>query len=557
MLAMALVVRKTVDTTSGAVAALLLVLFSKAFIDYCTSGLENPLSYLLASIFCYVLFIRKESPRYFLWLCLSASLAVVNRLDTILFYLPALIVVGLSYPWKKAARSALIGFSPLLVWEVFSLIYYGFPFPNTYYAKLNTGLPSGELIHQGFMYVLDTIGRDPFTVIVIATTLIWVAAKGTRLSKSLAVGVVCYLLYVVYIGGDFMAGRYFSVPLLICTILLAKSLPSGQGLQRIALPVIVVFVGMLSPHPPVLSDESFGTGPEKDINQRGIADERGFYFQHTGLIRVSRDWWAPMSTLDSASSQEGLSVIEVECAGLIGYSMGPEFHVIDCLALCDPLLARLPSDQHGRWRVGHYFRDLPVGYRATLESGQNQFAEEQLGQYYEHLRTITSDEVWSWKRFGTIWKMNLGRYDELIVEELSPPPETVNYDDISTPVPPGSHWKSEGTHVFHISGIVIELNRMRHDSLVELSSDHNDYYRLEFYRAGNEVEEITVERKRAAGIRWDTVSVSREACKEGYDRIRISPERGDGLYSVGHIRLLSDGDATDLPSAETTDSPKS
>ena len=33
---------------------------------------------------------------------------------------------------------------PLLAWELFSLLFYGFPFPNTYYAKLNTGIPKAE-----------------------------------------------------------------------------------------------------------------------------------------------------------------------------------------------------------------------------------------------------------------------------------------------------------------------------------------------------------------------------------------------------------------------------
>ena len=39
-----------------------------------------------------------------------------------------------------------MGFLPLLCWEMFALLYYGFPFPNTAYAKLSHGLPRGELL---------------------------------------------------------------------------------------------------------------------------------------------------------------------------------------------------------------------------------------------------------------------------------------------------------------------------------------------------------------------------------------------------------------------------
>ena len=41
----------------------------------------------------------------------------------------------------RAFLPSVLGFIPLIAWELFSLIYYGFLLPNTAYAKLNTGLP--------------------------------------------------------------------------------------------------------------------------------------------------------------------------------------------------------------------------------------------------------------------------------------------------------------------------------------------------------------------------------------------------------------------------------
>ena len=65
----------------------------------------------------------------------------------------------------------LIGFVPVVAWELFSLFYYGFPFPNTAYAKLKTGIPASELTRQGILYLQDSIARDPITLTAIGATL--------------------------------------------------------------------------------------------------------------------------------------------------------------------------------------------------------------------------------------------------------------------------------------------------------------------------------------------------------------------------------------------------
>ena len=66
---------------------------SNAFVDYSTSGLENPLSHLLLVLFVLVYFNGEPSQRKLFWLSLIASLAAVNRLDMFVVYLPALVFV--------------------------------------------------------------------------------------------------------------------------------------------------------------------------------------------------------------------------------------------------------------------------------------------------------------------------------------------------------------------------------------------------------------------------------------------------------------------------------
>ena len=71
---------------------------SKAFIDYTSSGLENALSYLIAALFYSTLIsfnsaLPQINRQGFKLLFFFASLAFVNRQDTLLLYLPVLIYV--------------------------------------------------------------------------------------------------------------------------------------------------------------------------------------------------------------------------------------------------------------------------------------------------------------------------------------------------------------------------------------------------------------------------------------------------------------------------------
>ncbi|MBV1881141.1 MAG: hypothetical protein KUG82_05885, partial [Pseudomonadales bacterium] len=78
--------RKDKNLTSAALLTILL-LGCKAFVDYSSSGLENPLSYWLASLFLYFLLLHPSDTSTFSLRRISvffliASLAFFNRQDT-------------------------------------------------------------------------------------------------------------------------------------------------------------------------------------------------------------------------------------------------------------------------------------------------------------------------------------------------------------------------------------------------------------------------------------------------------------------------------------------
>lgn len=112
---------------------------SKAFIDYSTSGLENPLAHLLLVVFICLWFKSSSNARLGLAMGGAAGLLMLNRLDHGLLILPALLVAVRRLPCRQALAVLVTAALPVFLWIGFSMLYYGFPFPNTYYAKQALG----------------------------------------------------------------------------------------------------------------------------------------------------------------------------------------------------------------------------------------------------------------------------------------------------------------------------------------------------------------------------------------------------------------------------------
>ncbi len=62
----------------------------------------------------------------------------------------------------------------------------------------------------------------------------------------------------------------------------------------------------------------------------------------------------------------------MQAVGMPGFRAGASSHIVDSLALCDPLLSRLPAvDLDRKWMAAHLARHVPTGYLETLRTGQN------------------------------------------------------------------------------------------------------------------------------------------------------------------------------------------
>jgi hypothetical protein len=145
--------------------------FSKSFVDFSTSGLENPLAHLLLVLLAYLCVSAKSIRGYNERFALVAGMLLIVRQDLLLLIAPVLFLTVWSWRGAKFSvwlrRLLLIG-GPLGAWMAFSLVYYGYPFPNTAFAKLGTHLPFTDKLGQGILYVFESVATDPLTLTVVA-----------------------------------------------------------------------------------------------------------------------------------------------------------------------------------------------------------------------------------------------------------------------------------------------------------------------------------------------------------------------------------------------------
>ncbi len=541
--AVALMAFKLIRPAAAAAVAVLILALSDAFVDYSTSGLENPLSFLLLVLFLYLFFERKAGVKSLFYLALTASLILINRMDVVLLCLPALAYAFWKIRGRRAFYALAAGFAPFVLWELFSLFYYGFPFPNTAYAKLGMGIDSYTLMRQGWYYIRNSLNIDYLTVLVILAAIIIPFFARKRKTVPVALGIMLTIVYIIKIGGDFMSGRMLAAPLLVAVIVIGRHISTLKMRNLGLIAAAVLIAGLTTSHSP-----AYGGGETADMHGRAYlyqntVDERLWWYPRSGLMHVITgkipwpgDGWAdfPQDTAD------GRTVKVKGEIGTRGFIAGPSMHIIDPLGLADPLLARLPVRPHVRYKPGHYFRRPPAGYERSILQGRDVIVDSNLAVYYGALRHIITGPLFDWSRIKDIFAFNLGRYDnykQAYVEHYIINASIVDFEE---PKKPGTIWNHPTNIILDSGGVLIYLENIYHSDSMEISRDNNDPLRAVYMLGDSTVAEQIVPPHLIpeGGLSTSVIAVPAEAARSGFDRIRFFPIPGDGMYSIGHIRML-------------------
>jgi arabinofuranosyltransferase len=216
-----------------------------------------------------------------------------------------------------------------------------------------------------------------------------------------------------------MTGRFFSIPYFMAVAMLLGLSPilklKDNPIFSMAVIGLILFAGLTSLTPPMLikTDKQNGI-----IDKHGIADEKMSYFYCCGLLN-QLDHGIKIKIREDAikANEDNVPLVIRESIGIYGYYAGPNVYIMDKVCLSDPLRSRLPA--FSSWRIGHFRRDIPIGYAESIEAGfVNQIREPHLHEYYDKLLLVTRGDLFSFERLKTIFKFNLGAYDHLINEYL-------------------------------------------------------------------------------------------------------------------------------------------
>jgi hypothetical protein len=245
------------------------------------------------------------------------------------------------------------------VYFVWRWQYFGYPLPNTFYAKTGGGLEQAlrGAAYVGYFLLHYAAPWLPAVILSLLCARVW-PNFGPRdpffvLANTF---VVVWLAYVIAIGGDYMAMYRFAVPAVLPLLfllaavlrLLLRSAAYASTAVRVVAGLSVAFGGLGTLlHSTPFEAHVFDVPPRMHGNYRGVQTERW----HVARLTRIGEFFAERATGSSES-------VATDAIGAIGWVSG--LRVYGAHGLVDPEIAHQSGDQHGVGSdyAGHDRRDL-------------------------------------------------------------------------------------------------------------------------------------------------------------------------------------------------------
>ncbi len=328
------------------------------FWDFATSGLETGLAFLWlgVSFFLWIYFLEK--PKKLNFVLLWFSLGTLIRPDLGIFWVGFMIVTIIILAFfhqekidlRRILKFLIFSFLFPLFYQIFRMGYFASIFPNPTFAKEAFKLN----MRQGLIYLWDFISPYALYIPTILCILIILAYKSLRISRKESIVYTSFFIlglfhitYVVFIGGDFMHGRFllpsfFSIFISIPSIPLNKTHFYNFLIGSAVTWCIICGILLRIPY--------------KNTNRYGITNERAHYiacasirnpvkivdYKKCGLYGLG------MNARVKAIRSKKRSFLYHENIGISGFVAGSKVHVFDMLGLADPIASRFYIDKRGR-----------------------------------------------------------------------------------------------------------------------------------------------------------------------------------------------------------------
>jgi arabinofuranosyltransferase len=302
------------------------LVFSAPFIAWSTGGLETAAFTFL--VFAAVMKFReaceRKTSKIFLLASLLFTLAAMTRPEGVpIFAVMAAFLVFFALTGKSSLRQVISFLLPFIVlygiYFLWRYIYYGHFFPNTYYVKS----PGASMLRLGTAYSWHFLAHSapwiPFIIVAYR-----IVRTGKQIFRDIDIAILTvlafYSIYIIGVGGDFMALYRFYMPLLPLTYFLfhrlywnAEKIDHQTTISPIVLGALVIFVAI-----------NISSGIKAKMN------DHAYNLDSIGCLETYVDQWSRIGRLIADNSRP-TDTIAVTAAGAIPYYSG--LYTIDMLGL--------------------------------------------------------------------------------------------------------------------------------------------------------------------------------------------------------------------------------
>ncbi len=349
----------------GLIAGAFLALNS-AFVAWSTSGMETILFTFLVFAASYFYAHPPQADRKMLLAPALFALAALARPEGLLFFAITTLhliltearsgrgFIGRHVAWWLLAFAAI--YVPYFAWR---FNYYGQLLPNTFYAKVGSGI---RQYIRGARYLLSYArGYGVFVFLLVLPLLL--KRNLRKWTGLLLLQVVCYLAYVVYIGGDGLGFYRFIVPITPHIYILVQEgiteicrwarqrVPTAAH-WRPAIPMVLflalslLFTGRQTLLALTFRESQRWYEPQSELNFPGLGSDHSYlWFDNYFVDRLATaaKWLEANAPPDA--------VVASTPAGAIGYYTN--LRIIDMLGLNDLHIAHVKDVAMGTGRAGH------------------------------------------------------------------------------------------------------------------------------------------------------------------------------------------------------------
>jgi arabinofuranosyltransferase len=350
--------------TSANIITIIILALSPAFTYWSGAGMETSFYSMFLMKTIYYFLKLPDSVKNNLLKGILFGLLCVLRFEAVLFFLAALYYLvkeGTSFYRIKIGRNAIlfvIGFTLIFgTYFIWRWVYFGYFFPNTFYAKTGGGF---QQIVGGFLYIIKALrlfygfGWIPIILVMLYFRKSMFTSKAVFL---FSIGLVS-LITTILIGGDyFHLGRFvlpvFPLLFVFFPPALEKMLTTRISHLKLSptfsATILLLIVVVLLIAKPVYQDSIYGF---KNL-LKGKKDILVVYDESTEREIV--DWQHGWTIMGKKLNQITDKDDYIACVpiGAIGYYS--KMKVIDMVGIVDPVIAheKLSTDHPIKWTPGH------------------------------------------------------------------------------------------------------------------------------------------------------------------------------------------------------------